>query len=271
MPYAACDIGGYAGNTNPRLLTRWMEAGVFFPVMRAHSEHDAIPHFPWLFGNEAESAIRKALDLRYRLIPFYYSLAHQAHDTGIPIMRPLAMEFPDDQSSANISDEWLMGAGLLAAPILDDTESRRVHLPAGTWYELNRNAPIAGNHSFNVTAKLDEIPVYVRAGTILPLGPIIQHTGDLPGGPLEVQIYPGQDGRFTLVEDDGLTTAYLNGQIRRTTFTWNDASRKLSWKIEGPYAGKDIFTDMTIAVMDPTGKKLAAASLTSIGERVIPQ
>jgi alpha-glucosidase len=271
MPYAACDIGGYAGNTNPRLLTRWMEAGVFFPVMRAHSEHDAIPHFPWLFGNEAESAIRKALDLRYRLIPFYYSLAHQAHDTGIPIMRPLAMEFPDDQRSANISDEWLMGAGLLAAPILDDTESRRVHLPAGTWYELNRNAPIAGNHSFNVTAKLDEIPVYVRAGTILPLGPIIQHTGDLPGGPLEVQIYPGQDGRFTLVEDDGLTTAYLNGQIRRTTFTWNDASRKLSWKIEGPYAGKDIFTDMTIAVMDPTGKKLAAASLTSIGERVIPQ
>jgi alpha-glucosidase len=271
MPYCACDIGGYAGNTNARLLTRWMEAGVFFPVMRAHSENIAKPHFPWLYGDEAESAIRKALDLRYRLIPFYYSLAHEAHDTGVPIMRPLAMEFPTDSRSENISDEWLMGTGLLAAPILDDTESRRIHLPPGVWYEFDRNKPIAGDHSFDATARLDEIPVYVRAGTILTLGPVIQHTDDLPGGPLELQIYPGKDAQFTLVEDDGLTTAYLNGQTRRTTFTWNDAARTLRWKIEGPYAGKDIFTEMTIAVMDPSGKKTVAASLAADGQRMIPQ
>jgi alpha-glucosidase len=271
MPYGACDIGGFAGNTTARLLTRWMEAGVFFPVMRAHSVNDAIPHFPWLFGDEAESHIRKALDLRYRLIPYYYSLAHEAHDTGVPIMRPLAMEFPHDSRCDNLSDEWLMGDGLLAAPILDDTESRRLYLPGGTWYALNSGVPVAGGHSISVAAGLDEIPAYVRAGTVLPLGPVIQHTDDLPGGPLEVQVYPGEDGRFTLVEDDGLTTAYLRGQIRRTSFVWNDESRTLSWKVDGPYAGNDIFTDITVSVMDPGGKKVAAASIALGGQLVIPR
>jgi alpha-glucosidase len=269
MPYGACDIGGFNDQTTPRLLTRWMEAGVFFPVMRAHSVDYAVPHFPWLFGDEAEAAIRKALDLRYRLIPLYYSLAHQAHETGLPIMRPLALEFPDDPRCANRSDEWMMGDDLLAAPILEDTEKRRVYLPPGRWFALGETAPLEGKKSIDATAKLDEIPVYVRAGSIVPLGPVIQHTDDLPGGPLEVQVYPGADARFTLVEDDGLTTAYLKGQIRRTTFQWNDVSRSLSWKIEGPYAGKDIFTDITVAVMDGGSEKQATGSIRSDGSCLI--
>lgn len=269
MPYGACDIGGFIGNTTPQLLTRWMEAGVFFPVMRTHSVDSAIPHFPWLFGDEAESAIRKALDLRYRLIPYYYSLAHEAHESGVPIMRPLAMEFPGDWRCENISDEWLMGPGLLAAPILDDGQIRRVYLPKDTWFALGSGTPIEGGHGIDATAKLDEIPVYVRAGTVLPLGPVIQHTDDLPGGPLEVQVYPGRDGQFTLVEDDGLSTAYLEGQVRKTTFVWNDARRTLSWKIAGPYAGKDIFTDLKISVMDADGVKSAGGSLAADDQRVI--
>ncbi len=270
MPYSACDIGGFYNETTPHLLTRWMEAGVFFPIMRTHSTDDVVPHFPWLFGPEAESAIRKALDLRYRLIPYYYSLAHEAQETGLPIMRPLAMEFPHNSSCENISDEWLMGSGLLAAPILEDTETRWVYLPGGTWYALNTNTPLKGDHGMDAKAALDEIPAFVRAGTILPLGPIIQHTSDLPGGPLEIQVYPGRDAKFTLVEDDGQTTNYLKGQTRRTEFAWNDATRTLSWKISGPYAGKDIFTDITISVMDTSGKKTASASITSNGQQLIP-
>jgi alpha-glucosidase len=272
MPYVTCDIGGFFGSTNGRLLTRWMEAGVFFPIMRTHSVDTATPHFPWLFGEEAETDIRKALELRYRLIPYYYSLAHEAHETGVGLMRPLAMEFPDDPRVADISSEWLMGRNLLAAPVLDDTESKRVYLPAGRWYAMNSGKPIAGGgRGLQVNAKLDEIPVYVRAGTVLPLGPVLQHTDDLPGGPLEVQIYPGQDGQFTLVEDDGLSNDYLSGQIRRTTFAWNDASRTLSWKIEGPYDGKDIFSDITISVMDAASIKVATGSIVSDGQRVVPQ
>jgi alpha-glucosidase len=268
MPYVACDIGGFSGQTTPRLLTRWMEAGVFFPIMRAHSEFTVQPHFPWLFGPEAEAAIRKALDLRYQLIPLIYTLAHEAHETGLPIMRPLAMEFPYDRRCANRSDEWFLGKDLLAAPILDDTQGRRVYLPAGTWFALGSGTPIEGGRTIDVIAKLDEIPVYVRAGAILTLGPVIQHTDDLPGGPLEVGIYPGKDAKFTLIEDDGATMNYLKGQTRRTDFVWNDAARTLTWKITGPYAGKDIFTDISIAVMDPAGAKHASASIMTDGSQV---
>ncbi len=269
MPYVACDIGGFIGETTPKLLTRWMEAGVFFPVMRAHSELIVKPHFPWLFGPDAEAAIRKALDLRYRLIPYYYSLAHETHETGVPLMRPLAMEFPEDSHCDNLSDEWLMGEGLLAAPMLDASDARKVYLPAGTWYALNSCEPIKGEQQIEVRAKFDEIPAYVRGGTILPLGPVIQHTDDLPGGALEVQVYPGRDASFVLVEDDGISTGYLNGQIRRTRFAWNDASRRLSWNVEGPYAGKDVFGDMTVSVMDRGGEKRGSGSIVGSGSMVI--
>jgi alpha-glucosidase len=270
MPYCACDIGGYGGNTTPNLLTRWMEAGVFFPVMRAHSEFSAVPHFPWLFGKDAEDAIRKALDLRYQLIPYLYSLAHEAHETGLPIMRPLAMEFPADSRCANVSDEWLVGKNLLTAPVLDDTNARRIYLPEGTWYALSSGKSIDGGDDFDAAVAFDEIPIYVRAGTILPLGPKIQHTDNLPGGPLQIQVYPGHDAQFTLTEDDGISTAYLSGILRKTNFRWNDAQRTLSWSVDGPYDDKDIFTDITISVFDTGGTKTAKASILTSGIVHVP-
>lgn len=265
MPYSACDIGGFRGEPTPELFTRWMQAGVFFPVMRAHSTEKVQPHFPWLYGQDAKEAIRKALELRYRLIPYYYSLAYETHATGVPLMRPLVMEFPQDPKVANISDQWLMGNGLMAAPILSTNDHRSVYLPAGDWYEFNTNTRFNGHRTIVATAQLDQIPVYVHEGTILPLGPVIQHTDQLPGGPLELQVYPGKNATFTLVEDDGETTAYLKGEVRRTTFTWNDATHRLSWKVGGPYDGKDIFTTMNIEVFYPEGIKQAKASLPSSG------
>ena len=254
MPYETCDIGGYKGNPSPELLSRWMEAGVFFPVMRSHSELIATPRFPWLYGSNALVAIRKAIDLRYRLIPFYYSLAYETFQTGLPLTRPLLMEFPDDSKTANLSNEWMLGDSLLAAPILQPGGKRSVYLPAGRWYALGSNLSLKGKRKITVTAGLDEIPVYVRAGSILPLGPIIQHTSQLPGGPLELQIYPGKDADFTLFEDDGVSTDYLNGQVRRTTFVWQDKTRRLSWKTEGPYAGPDVFQNLRVVLFDQRGK-----------------
>jgi alpha-glucosidase len=269
MDYGACDIGGFSGEDSPELLTRWMQAGVFFPVMRAHSDIMVRPRFPWLYGPDAEAAIRHALQLRYRLIPTIYSLAHEAHDLGLPLMRPLAMEFPDDPSVADVSSEWMLGDHLLAAPVLTPENSRTVYLPADDWYEFDSNKQIDGPATLNVNADLNTIPAYVRAGTILPLAGHILHTADLPGGPLELQIYPGKDARFTLVEDDGQSTDYLTGLVRRTRFAWNDAAGKLSWKITGNYAGKDIFTTMNITVFYPAGAKTSAASLAADGETTI--
>lgn len=270
MAYGACDIGGFGGEDTPELLTRWMEAGTFFPVMRSHSVLNVRPRFPWLYGAQAEAAMRKALELRYRLIPLYYSLAHEAFRTGASLMRPLLMEFPKDPNVANLSSQWLIGRGLMAAPVLESGGKRSVYLPGGTWYTFDSSTKLAGDRSLEVTVALDEVPVYVRAGTILPLAPVLQRTDQLPGGPLELQIYPGQNASFTLTEDDGLTTAYLKGQTRRTTFTWDDAGRRLSWKIEGPYAGKDIFRSMMVRVFDPK-QKLIDGSLASSGVLSIPE
>ena len=280
MYYGSCDIGGFQGNITPELLMRWMEAGVFFPVMRSHSAISVTPRFPWLYGEQAEAAIRKALELRYRLVPYYYSLAHEAAEKGTPLMRPLVMEFPDDPQVANMTSQWLMGKGLMAAPILTASSGsgeeangtkRSVYFPMTTWYLLGTNKTRAGGTSADILAAWDEIPVFVRAGTILPLSPVIQHTDDLPGGPLDLQIYPGANGTFTLAEDDGETTAYKAGQERHVTFLWDDAVRTLSWKVEGPYRGKDIFKEMKVTVFDPSGIITRTAPLEASDRLVLTQ
>ena len=116
-----------------------------------------------------------------------------------------------------------------------------------------------------MTAPLDAIPVYVRAGTILTLGPVVQNTNELPGGPLDVQVYAEKDADFTLVEDDGLTYGYVDGKVRQTAFHWDDASRTLSWKQSGPYHGKDIFTAIHATVFDANGKREAKGDLSASG------
>jgi alpha-glucosidase len=201
--------------------------------------------------------------MRYRLIPMYYSLAHLAHETGAPLMRPLVMEFPNDPKVADLTSEWLIGRGLLAAPVLNPGNHRNVYLPADDWYAADSNQRLSGNRELAIDVPLDRIPLYVRAGTILPLGPPIRHTDVMPGGPLEVQVYPGKDADFTLVEDDGLTRAYLDGEVRRTQFHWDDVGRKLSWNISGPYDGKDVFRSIQVIVFDPRQIKRAHAPLTS--------
>ena len=265
MPYSACDIGGFDGNPSPELLTRWMQAGVFFPIMRTHSSIQCKPHFPWLYGTNALDAMRDALDLRYRLIPYYYSLAHDTFAAGLPLMRPLVMEFPDDPQVVNLSSEWMMGDSLLAAPVLQKGGRRRVYLPAGDWYVFDSNAIKPGNQNLRIHAALDKIPVYVRAGSILPLAPVLQHTSELPGGALELQIYPGKDATFTLFEDDGKTLDYQHGQVRRTTFVWHDTAGRLTWKRAGNYDGADVFKKLHITLFDPQKKVEKATSLTAQG------
>jgi len=265
MPYSACDIGGFNQSPSPELLARWAEAGVFFPIMRTHSSVMCTPHFPWLFGTNALAAIRDALDLRYRLIPYYYSLAHETHATGQPVMRPLVMEYPRDPQVANLTDQWLMGARLMAAPIFTTNNQRSIYLPGGDWYFLDNNQKLAGGRRLTATVAPEAIPALVRAGTILPLAPILQHTAELPGGPLEVEIYPGSDASFILVEDDGQSTAYEQGQVRHTEFKWHDRSGTLTWKVEGPYHGTDTFKALDVKLFAPAGIRQAGADIGASG------
>lgn len=265
MPYCGCDIGGFSGQTTPQLLVRWMQAGTFFPVMRSHSELIAKPHFPWNFGPKAEDAMRKTLDLRMRLVPLLYSLAHNLQKGGDPIMRPLLMQYPADARVANLSTEWLIGQNLLVAPMLSPLDHRSIYLPNDIWYDFSTGQRVKGGRRFDRQVPFDAVTVYVRGGTILPLAPLVQHTDDLPGGPLDLQVYPGRDGHFTLDEDDGATTAYQSGQVRRTRFSWKDASRTLSWKREGSYDGSSCFKLFCVTLHGETSKTVAERPLTPNG------
>ena len=227
MPFTSDDIGGFENLPTPELYTRWMQSSVFGPVMRAHCTYLEV-RWPWSFGPQAEAATRKAIELRYRLIPYLYTLAEQTSRTGAPMMRPLLMEFPDDPKTFDLRDQWLMGARLLVAPVLQEGGARDVYLPQGDWYGFNSNARIAGGQTLKVTAALDEIPMYTRAGTILPLGPIMQSTMLGKPDPLEVRVYPGADAQFSLYEDDGDNYDYQKGAFTRTPMNWDDKTQTLS-------------------------------------------
>jgi len=250
-PYVACDIGGYSGETQAELLTRWMQVGVFMPIMRVHSWLWARPHWPWKFGLTAATAMREALELRYRLIPYHYSLAHGMFDRKHLWMRPLAMEFPDDPVAVSITTQWMDGS-LMVAPVLREDSHREVYLPAGKWYHFNSTSAVDGEVHLGGHAEEDEIPLFVRAGTVLPLAPVVQSTDELPGGPLEIQIYSGADGSFDLVEDDGESVNYEVGLMRTTNFVWYDSARTLSWRARGSVSepGRHAFTQVRVTVFD---------------------
>ena len=254
MPYTGCDNGGMYKELSPELFTRWMQASVFFPIMRSHSSNTSTARFPWLYGPEAEAAMRKALDLRYRLIPYYYSLAYENAATAAPLMRPLAMEFPGDEKAATLTDEWLMGKGVLAAPLLSEGGSRAVYLPEGQWFEFDSSRVTAGAKTIQVTAKLDEIPTYVRAGTLLPLGPVRQFTSQPSAEPLELQIYGGRDATGNVVEDDGENVVTPSSPRRVTNFSWNENTRTLTWKATGSYRSEQTFRNVKAVLYTSQGR-----------------
>lgn len=227
MPYTGQDIGGFQSTPTPELYARWIEEGVFVPVMRAHGTYNS-PRWPWAFGEDVLAATTKAIELRYRLIPYLYTFAAQTAQTGAPLMRPLVLEFPQDPKTFNLEDEWLVGDRLLAAPVLAQGGARDVYLPAGRWYDFNTNAPLDGGQTLHLQAPLDTIPAYVRAGTILPLGPVLQATSLGTEDPLEVRVYPGADATFSLYEDDGDTYAYQQGASSRIPMRWDDRARTLT-------------------------------------------
>jgi alpha-glucosidase len=222
MPYTSQDTGGFNGEPGPELYARWMEVSAFIPIMRAHGDLHNTPRFPWMFGDKALAAATKAIHLRYRMIPYLYTEAEAVHRTGVPLMRPLFMEFPDDRNTWGMKDEWLLGDRVLAAPVMAAGGVRKVYLPAGGWFDGNTGKAMTGGQTIDLTpVPLDVIPFFVRAGTILPLGPVIESTAEAED-PLEVRVYPGADADFTLYEDAGDNYDYEKGASTRIPMHWDD-------------------------------------------------
>jgi alpha-D-xyloside xylohydrolase len=182
----------------------------------------------WSYGKAAEAIISKYLRLRYALMPYMYSLARRTYETGAPFMRALFMDFPDDPRVMNIGDEYMFGPALLVAPVTEQgVESRDVYLPEGSdWYNYWTNEKVAGGRTIRVTAPIDTIPVFVRAGSILPLGAPVQNTS-VTQALAEVRVYAGRDVDFTLYDDDGISYDYEHGAGRKTLLHWDEAARVL--------------------------------------------
>lgn len=220
---ARANVGHY--DDYPELYVRWFEYATFQPNMRAHGSRNF--NEVWSYGKQAEPILEKYLRLRYQLMPYIYSLGYFSHETGAPFMRGLFMDFGNDPNVANIGDEFMFGPALLIAPVLEQGRtSREVYLPAGTdWYNFWTNERVHGGQWINASAPIDTLPIFVRAGSILPLGAPILST-DEKQAITEVRVYPGTDADFTLYNDDGQTYAYESGRSQITRLHWsNDVNR----------------------------------------------
>src|ERR1041385_7618658 len=221
-PFVGSDVGGFIGRGNGELLVRSYQVSFLAPFCRNHKVIDGYDQEPWRFGKYYEDIIRKYLKLRYALLPYLYTALEEAHRTGVPLFRPLLLNYQDDPSTYNLDDQFMVGDDILLAPIVKPDVTRRlVYLPAGSWYDYWTNKKYAGGTMISVEAPLEVVPMFVRAGAMIPVGPSQNYVGEKSSDPITFSIYPEDGGSASsmLYEDDGLSPAYKTGAFRRTAVT----------------------------------------------------
>lgn len=218
-PFVGADCGGFSGRADGELLTRWYQVAFLTPFLRNHHEANGYDQEPWRFGARYEDIIRKYVQLRYQLMPYLYTVLADAHATGVPWYRPLILENQNDYNAVSIEDEFLVGSSLLCAPIVKEgAVARDVYLPEGQWYDFYSGEKFNGRQTISVKAPLETVPLFVKAGSILPMTPVVDHLSQqVHHAPVNYAVYPDKDGRASgeLYEDDGNTPAYLQGAFER--------------------------------------------------------
>jgi alpha-D-xyloside xylohydrolase len=286
IPYWTSDSGGYtmesrfsAANQKPEdaeewceLNARWFEFATFCPLTRLHGELK--PREPWTFGGDtgpAYQTIVKFDNLRYRMLPYIYSLAGAVTLEGSTILRPLVMDFPDDLTARDITDEYLFGPAFLVAPVTTyQARSRSVYLPptTGGWFDFWTGASTAGGQTLDAAAPYDSMPLFIRAGSIIPFGPELQYTGEKPADPITLYVYAGADGKFTLYEDDGLTYNYQRGAYACIPIRWDNNSKTLTiGKRAGKFPG--MLTRRTFNLVLVAGDKPVGFSFTPKADQTV--
>ncbi len=247
------DTGGFVPTPEltGELYARWFQFSAFNPLFRSHGrtwhlrlpwgwntgepgpiEASSVPGPADLHHAEIEPICRKYLELRYRLLPYNYTLIRQACDSGLPPMRALWLHYPRDADAVRLGDEFLWGRDLLVAPVVEKgARSRRLYLPAGTWHDWWSGEPLSGPAWVERPVDLATLPLYARAGAIVPLDPLRQYTAEPVTEPTTLRVYPGANGEFTLYDDDGQGLGYRDGSDAKMIwirFRWNDAARRLT-------------------------------------------
>ncbi len=235
LPYWTSDIGGFVGASpsDPayrELFVRWFQFGAFCPIFRTHgTRFEPNENELWSYGPEAEAILTRFDRLRYRLMPYIYSLAWRATSAGDTLMRPLVMDFRTDVRAQDVGDQFLLGPALLVSPVTEPAAtSRHLYLPMADWYDFWTGASVKGGRAIDAPVSLERIPIHVRAGSIVPMGPDLQYATEKPADPIDLLVYPGADGRFTLYEDENDGYAYEKGVHATIPIAWDDARRTLT-------------------------------------------
>ena len=214
------DIGGFAGSPPADLLTRWFEVGALNPIYRDHTGSGTADQEPWVHGPQHEAIRRRYVELRYQLLPYIYTGIENSTRTGLPFMRPVFLDYPQEEGFYGNSRDFLFGSDLFVAPVVTEmVDAEEVHLPPGEWYDYWTSRKLSSKDQIMLHPALDEVPLYVRAGAILPMQPVTQNTSERPTGPLQLRVYAGEDCRGSLYEDDGHTFAYQKGEFLRVNYS----------------------------------------------------
>lgn len=240
MPFIGTDVGGFIDDASQRLYMRWMELGVFTPFFRQHSEYGSKAKEPWAFGEDIEYAVRDMINLRYRLLPFFYNEFYNASKTGLPIMRPMLLNYQNDNEcySSQADYQFMIGDNLLVAPVLSvNADFKKLYLPEGNWYYLPSNKIYKGGQWIILEVPLNTIPLFVKEGGIIPMQEIQQYVGEKEIDQTEIQIYPAAKSSYTLYEDDGISYQYEKGKYSLTNFLCEKGTKSISIGITKEHNG----------------------------------
>jgi len=270
MPYWTTDIGGffrpgggqYTDTKYHDILTRWFQWGVFNPIFRTHGYQTETE--PWKYGDTVENNMRSMMNLRYRLMPYIYSGAWQVSKKGSTMMRPLVMDFSSDTKAVEQAYQYMFGKAMLIAPVTAPATSWDVYLPRSfVWYDFWTGKNFNGGQTIKAAAPQDKIPVFVKGGSIIPMGKLVQHTGEKLNDTLEIRIYKGANAEFSLYEDEGDNYNYEKGKYTVIPFAWNERSQVLTiGNLQGSYTGslkKRIFNIVFVSEGNGAGIEDAAA------------
>jgi alpha-glucosidase len=241
VAFSGVDIGGFTGNPSPELMVRWMSLGTYTPLFRNHTSKGNTSHEPWAWGENNEILIRKSIETRYRLMPYIYSSFYEATMTGLPVSRTLAINYTHNNEvyDPRFENEFLFGPGILVAPVASTENAVKVYLPEGSWYRFGTDEKFEGNKIILVESGLDNLPVFIKAGAIIPMQNVIQSTADKGDGVLCLNIWYGDKPEsFTYYEDDGTTYKYRNGEYYKRIIEFLPGHQISLHRISGNYSSK---------------------------------
>ena len=239
IPFVGADVGGYAGDCSEELLIRWTQLGAFTPLFRNHTRKEVRDQEPWAYSEKGEDIMRKFIQLRYKLLPYLYIAYRETHEKGYPLLRPMLFNYENDKNTHGISDQFMIGDHLIVAPIyMPGQNYRAVYLPEGVWYDYWSNEQYQGGQFIVANASIDSMPIFVKAGAMIPEYPVMNYVGEKEVDELTLNVYLG-DGEYVYYEDNGSDKDYMDEKFNKTLMTANQGESEFTVNLSSQIAGYD--------------------------------